>query len=169
MCGTGKFWAHEHWDLETPPDFVTFAKKMLSCGFYHRHDTRVDQPYRHFNTFMGDPIRAQLTAAQNKVILGENLAGVQEKTGEHLINRMREIEQKYPKLVQKTRGLATFLSFTSEDAATRDALLLKLKSHGVNQGPCGDRSARFRPTLYFEESHADFYCDALNKACQEMS
>jgi 4-aminobutyrate aminotransferase/(S)-3-amino-2-methylpropionate transaminase len=25
---TGKFWAHEHWDLETPPDIVTFAKKM---------------------------------------------------------------------------------------------------------------------------------------------
>mmetsp|Transcript_11448 Transcript_11448/g.15434 ORF Transcript_11448/g.15434 Transcript_11448/m.15434 type:complete len:154 (+) Transcript_11448:670-1131(+) len=41
VCGTGRFWAHEHWGLSTPPDFVTFAKRMLSCGFYHRHDTRV--------------------------------------------------------------------------------------------------------------------------------
>ena len=58
VCGTGKFWAHEHWNLDSPPDFVTFAKKMLSCGFYHNHDTRVKQAFRHFNTFMGDPVRA---------------------------------------------------------------------------------------------------------------
>eukprot|EP01080_Neovahlkampfia_damariscottae_P005655 gene5655-9471_t len=25
---TGKIWAHEHWDLETPPDIVTFSKKF---------------------------------------------------------------------------------------------------------------------------------------------
>ena len=32
-CGaTGKFWAYEHWNLETPPDFVTFSKKMLTGG-----------------------------------------------------------------------------------------------------------------------------------------
>ena len=68
VCGTGKFWAHEHWDLPTPPDFVTFAKKMLSCGFYHKSETKLEQPYRHFNTFFGDPVRAQLSAAQNKVI-----------------------------------------------------------------------------------------------------
>ena len=58
VCSTGKFWGHEHWNLTTPPDFVTFAKKMLSCGFYHNNDTRVQQGYRQFNTFFGDPVRA---------------------------------------------------------------------------------------------------------------
>ena len=29
------FRAHEHWGLDEPPTFVTFAKKMLSGGFYH--------------------------------------------------------------------------------------------------------------------------------------
>lgn len=91
------------------------------------------------------------------------------RTGVHLQGRMRELEKKHPKFVQKTRGLATFLSFSCEDQPTRDALLLKLKSHGVNQGGCGDRSARFRPTLYFEEKHADIYVDALDRACQDLS
>lgn len=27
VAATGRFWAHEHWGLETPPDFVTFSKK----------------------------------------------------------------------------------------------------------------------------------------------
>ena len=31
---SGKWWAHEHWNLETPPDVVTFAKKMQAAGFY---------------------------------------------------------------------------------------------------------------------------------------
>ena len=30
---------HEHWDLPTPPDIVTFAKKMLVGGFYFQEET----------------------------------------------------------------------------------------------------------------------------------
>lgn len=148
---------------------MTFAKKMLSCGFYHRDETRMQQGYRHFNTFFGDPVRAQLTAAQNKIIREDRLDEVAVTAGAHLQGRLRELEKKHPKFVQKTRGLATFLSFSSQDPETRDALLLKLKSHGVNQGGCGERSSRFRPTLYFEPKHADIYADALDRACQDLS
>jgi 4-aminobutyrate aminotransferase-like enzyme len=48
---TGKFWAHEHWELATPPDIVTFSKKAQSAGFYFQNpDIVPDRPYRHFNT-----------------------------------------------------------------------------------------------------------------------
>lgn len=43
-CGpTGKFWAHEHWNLPDPPDVVTFSKKMLLGGFYSRDHLRVKE------------------------------------------------------------------------------------------------------------------------------
>jgi len=168
VCSTGKFWAHEHWNLTTPPDFVTFAKKMLSCGFYHNDATRVEQGYRHFNTFFGDPIRAQLSAAQNIVIKEDKLAENCQKSGDHLKAHLFDLQEKYPRFIQKTRGMGTFLSFTSETAPMRDAMLMELKRQGVNQGPCGDRSSRFRPTLYFEEHHADFYANALNQACKNL-
>jgi 4-aminobutyrate aminotransferase/(S)-3-amino-2-methylpropionate transaminase len=29
---TGKFWAHEHWGLSSPPDMVTFSKKAQAAG-----------------------------------------------------------------------------------------------------------------------------------------
>ena len=32
MGATGKFWAHEHWNLDTPPDIVTLLKNKL--GFF---------------------------------------------------------------------------------------------------------------------------------------
>lgn len=31
---TGRFWAHEAWELATPPDAVTFSKKSQLAGFY---------------------------------------------------------------------------------------------------------------------------------------
>ncbi len=40
VATTGKFWAHEHWNLTSPPDFVTFSKKMQASGFYHTVDTK---------------------------------------------------------------------------------------------------------------------------------
>lgn len=99
VCATGKFWAHEHWNLTTPPDFVTFAKKMLSCGFYHRDETRMMQGYRHFNTFFGDPVRAQLSACQNKIIKADKLDEVAMRTGAHLQGRLAELEKKHPRFV----------------------------------------------------------------------
>lgn len=33
---TGKFWAHEHWNLQDPPDIVTFSKKLQVT---HTHAT----------------------------------------------------------------------------------------------------------------------------------
>ena len=43
-CGaTGVFWAHELFDLSDPPDIVTFSKKMLTGGFYHKDCMRPDK------------------------------------------------------------------------------------------------------------------------------
>lgn len=30
---TGKFWAHEHWNLKSSHDMVTFSKKAQVAGF----------------------------------------------------------------------------------------------------------------------------------------
>ena len=32
---TGRFWAHEHWNLKDPPDMVTFSKKAQAAGYYY--------------------------------------------------------------------------------------------------------------------------------------
>lgn len=37
---TGKMWCHEHFNLETPPDIVTFSKKMQLGGYYHNLDMK---------------------------------------------------------------------------------------------------------------------------------
>lgn len=32
---TGKMWCHEHFNLDSPPDIVTFSKKMQLGGYFH--------------------------------------------------------------------------------------------------------------------------------------
>lgn len=47
---TGKFWAHDHWNLQDPPDMVTFSKKAQTAGYYFgNNDLRPNKPYRQFN------------------------------------------------------------------------------------------------------------------------
>jgi len=90
-------------------------------------------------------------------------------TGAYTQGRLFELSKKYPKFISKTRGIGTFISFSCETAAHRDKLALQMKTHGVQQGGNGDRSMRMRPTLYFEKKHADIYCDALERACKDLS
>lgn len=40
---TGKFWAHEHWGLDDPADIVSFSKKLLTGGYYHRDELQPDK------------------------------------------------------------------------------------------------------------------------------
>ena len=70
---------------------MTFAKKMLTCGVYHSDETKVMTPYRHFNTYMGDPVRTVLTAEQNKCIKEDNLLELVNETGSYLKGRMNEM------------------------------------------------------------------------------
>lgn len=71
---TGKFWAHEYWDLASPPDIVTFSKKAQSAGFYFQEHRLVpDKPYRHFNTCLGDPARVLMSKAVVQEILNKRL------------------------------------------------------------------------------------------------
>lgn len=48
---TGKFWGHEHWNLSSPPDIVTFSKKAQTAGYFFGNPLLVpDKAYRQFNT-----------------------------------------------------------------------------------------------------------------------
>ena len=146
---------------------MTFAKKMLSCGFYHNENTRMVTPYRHMNTFLGDPVRAILTAEQNGVIKEDKLSELAVETGAYLVDKLEKLAQKHPQFIQNVRGKGTYLAFDCETVDLRNSLISKLKEQGVNQGGCGVKTMRLRPTLYFEKKHADVYAEALDMAIEE--
>lgn len=160
---TGKFWAHEHWDLPTPPDMVTFSKKAQTAGYYYGNpELRPNKPYRQFNTWMGDPARAILFRGIVSEIKRLNLVEHTAKVGDYLYAGIESLAKKYPDQFQNLRGKGqgTFIAF---DSPQRDAFLKKAKTVGVNIGGSGERAVRLRPMLIFDKPHADILLESLEK------
>lgn len=166
---TGKFWAHDHWNLDTPPDMVTFSKKAQAAGYYFGNAAlRPNKPYRQFNTWMGDPARAILFRAIIDEIERLNLVENTAQVGDYLFGGLESLAQKYPEQFKNLRGKGqgTFIAF---DHPKRDQFLLRAKTMGINIGGSGATAVRLRPMLIFQKHHADILLDALNKMAADMA
>lgn len=163
---TGKFWAHEHWNLSSPPDIVTFSKKAQTAGYYFGNDAlRPNKPYRQFNTWMGDPARALLFRSIIHEIHRLDLVSNTAVVGDYLFAGLRRLAERYPADIQnlRGRGQGTFIAF---DSARRDEVLRLAKGQGVNIGGSGERAVRLRPMLIFQRFHADLLLERLEKVFQ---
>lgn len=150
---TGKMWAHQHWDLETPPDMVTFSKKAQAAGFYYGNEAlRPDKAYRQFNTWMGDPVRALLFRAIYQDIERDGLIDNTAKVGEYIFEHLESLVARFPQLMQNLRGkgCGTFIAW---DSPRRDDILALAKTKGVFMGGCGAAAIRLRPMLIFQQHH----------------
>lgn len=152
---TGKFWAHDHWNLAEPPDMVTFSKKAQTAGYYYGNsDLRPNKPYRQFNTWMGDPAKTILLKAIVEEIERLNLVDNTARTGEYLHSGLERLAQRYPNEIQNLRGKGqgTFIAW---DSPRRDDFLRRAKGLGVNIGGSGERAVRLRPMLIFQKHHGE--------------
>lgn len=89
---TGKFWAHEHWGLDDPADVMTFSKKMMTGGFFHKEEFRPNAPYRIFNTWLGDPSKNLLLAEVINVIKREDLLSNAAHAGKALVTGLLDLQ-----------------------------------------------------------------------------
>ncbi|XP_066251795.1 4-aminobutyrate aminotransferase, mitochondrial [Euwallacea similis] len=165
---TGKMWCHQHFNLENPPDIVTFSKKMLTGGFYHNLEMRPKQAYRIFNTWLGDPGKIYLLEAVLKVVKEQNLLDQVVKTGNRLKSGILSLEKEHSELLNSTRGRGSFLAVNAVDTKLRDNIVGNLKLKGVIVGACGDHSIRLRPSLTFQEHHADILLDKFRQVLNEV-
>lgn len=159
---TGKFWAHEHWGLDDPADVMTFSKKMMTGGFFHREELRPNAPYRIFNTWLGDPSKNLLLAEVINVIKREDLLKNATHAGKALLTGLLDLQARYPQFISRVRGRGTFCSFDAPDESTRNKLISIARSKGVVLGGCGDKSIRFRPTLVFRDHHAHLFLNIFS-------
>ncbi|KAK4580491.1 4-aminobutyrate transaminase [Recurvomyces mirabilis] len=160
---TGKFWAHEHWNLQHPPDMVTFSKKAQTAGYYFgNNELRPNKPYRQFNTWMGDPARAILFRAIIDEIERLDLVRNTADTGAYLYSGLENLAQRFPGEVMNLRGKGqgTFIAW---DSPRRDEVLKKAKGVGINIGGSGERAVRLRPMLIFQKKHADIFLEGMEK------
>jgi len=166
---TGKFWTHEHWNLSSPPDIVTFSKKLQAAGFYHNIDMRPSQGYRNFNTWLGDPVRALQLRTIRDVIKSERLLENVNITGDYLMHGLQQLSNRFPSLLLHPRGQGTFIAFDLPSSIQRDALIHAMRQRGIQSSGCGSVSIRLRPMLIFQPKHATIYLEELEETLKEMT
>ena len=169
---SGRFWAHEYWNLESPPDFVSFSKKAQASGFYYPDEFRAKFAYRHFNTWMGDPVRALLMAKQNEIIHDQNLMDNAVETGQYFKDQLSEVAAETPFWVSNVRGRGLCLGFDCDfeggTDVNRSKLVAEMKKRGVCVPTCGITTVRARPCLYFTEKHVDIYIQTLRDSIAHL-
>lgn len=161
---TGKFWGHEHWNLDTPPDMVTFSKKAQTAGYFYGNEALTpDKAYRQFNTWIGDPARVIMSNAVITEILNNNLVEQCAAVGVKLYEALEQLSSKFPSQIMNLRGKGqgTYIAFDTADPA---GLVAKMKRSGVNIGTCGTKTVRLRPMLIFTEQHVPMLVDTFEKA-----
>jgi 4-aminobutyrate aminotransferase/(S)-3-amino-2-methylpropionate transaminase len=166
---TGTFWAHEKWELPSPPDFVTFSKKLLLGGYYYRTEFTVNEPYRIYNTWMGEPSKIVLLEKVVEVIKRDGLVKKAQQVGDTLQKGLNDISSQYGNNVFNVRGQGTYCAFDTTDAKTRDKILEVALTNGLHVGGCGDAAIRFRPALIFDKHHAEITLDLLEKSIKSIS
>ncbi|KAG8261300.1 hypothetical protein J6590_076550 [Homalodisca vitripennis] len=166
---TGKFWCYEHFNLESPPDIVTFSKKMQLGGYYLKQEFIPPQPYRVFNTWMGDPGKIVLLEAILDVIKRDNLLATVQASGKVLMEGLGSLQKEFPTLLNSLRGRGTFLAINAPTTQLRDDMIGRLKKKGVQAGGCGDLAIRFRPALIFQPHHADIFLDIFRHVLKDIN
>ncbi|CAF0985876.1 unnamed protein product [Rotaria sordida] len=168
LGATGKFWAHEHFNLPESPDVVTFSKKFQTGGYFAKSEYQPKQPYRIFNTWMGEPAKLLVLDAILKTVKQENLIENTRKTGDVLLNGLKDLNKKYSQLILNPRGRGTFCAFDMPNASVRDKFLVHMRNTGIQMGSCGDVAIRFRPALIFTEKHANIVLDKMTEVAKKF-
>lgn len=158
---TGKLWCHEWFDLPEAPDLVTFSKKMLTGGVYYKKHLAPKQPYRIYNTWVGDHSKLVMLDAVLKTIQRDSLLSSTQAAGNVLLSGLNNLQSLYPQYLHSARGRGTFCAVDCNTAATRDTILGNLRAIGVHAGGCGDTAIRLRPSLVFQENHANIFLEKL--------
>eukprot|EP00088_Acartia_fossae_P023172 TRINITY_DN2424_c0_g1_i5.p1 TRINITY_DN2424_c0_g1~~TRINITY_DN2424_c0_g1_i5.p1 ORF type:complete len:524 (+),score=108.06 TRINITY_DN2424_c0_g1_i5:34-1572(+) len=165
---TGAMWCHEHYNLTDAPDLVTFSKKMLTGGIYHKTDLRPEQGARVFNTWVGEPSKLIILDAVLKTIQRDSLLSQVTRVGDLMSAGMLDLCNKYPNIFANYRSKGTFGAFDCASPEIRDKLIGEMRKQGVHLGVCGESTVRFRPTLTFNENHLDLLLTNLNTVGQRI-
>jgi len=166
---TGKMWCHEHFDLADGPDIMSFSKKMISGGIYHKENHRPLQPGRIINTWVGDPHKMILLTEVVNTIKKDSLIDLQVASGKVMLDGLKDLEKRVPGVLHASRGLGTFCAVDCANEAMRDRFVVEMRKKGVLVGGCGEKTVRFRPALVFEPKHAEILVDVMNRVVPTLN
>ncbi len=170
---TGKWFAVEHHGVI--PDIVTTAKALgggLPIGaIVFRKELDYPVAGAHSNTFGGNLVAVAAAEAVLSVIEKEKLLDNARIQGGYLLERLRELQQKY-EVIGDVRGLGlmTATEFVKDRETKtpavklRDRVIEESYKHGLLLLPCGKSTIRYIPPLIVQREEIDEGIEIVDRA-----
>ena len=86
-----------------------------------------------------------------------------------MLNRLNELQNKYPKHVSNARGRGLFCAIDLPTTSFRDDLRNILFADKLIILGCGEQSLRFRPHLNVSQEEIDLAIDKIDHALSKMA
>src|SRR2546422_6489824 len=163
---TGRLWAHELFDLPSPPDLVIWAKKAQNGVLFVSEELATFfQEEKKFNTtWEGDSVgMVRLLALLDKLDLDQV-----QRTGQRARTGLEALARRYPEILKNVRGAGVMLGFDVMRADWRDALRECAFRRGLVLLSAGDRALRFYPRYDTEPSAIDEALSILRLAIEDL-
>ncbi len=176
---TGKLFAIEHYDVE--PDIMTMAKGIAD-GFpisaFITRDEIADafEVGDHLSTFGGNPVSAKAALANLNIMLRDKLPEKAEEIGNYLMNKLRDLKEKYP-LIGDVRGKGLMVGIElvlDKEKTPADGVAGRLRNRALEEGLLIGKGGiygnviRFQPPLVITKSQIDDAVDILDKILEEF-
>ena len=168
---TGKFhsWQRILEDTDFLPDGISMAKGLgggfpIGAIWVREKLADVLSPGTHASTFGGTPLACAVALRVLDVMEREDLATNARRTGELLINRLRRVQDKYPRVVREVRGLGLMIgiefqpdlpAFAREEKSPAIQVVNRLHERGVLTVPAATSVVRLLPPLNLSEDEAN--------------
>ena len=163
---TGRLWAHELFDLPSPPDVVTWAKKAQNGVLFVSEELATFfQEEKKFNTtWEGDSVgMIRLLAMLDKLDLEQV-----RRTGERAKAGLEALAKEYRAILKNVRGVGVMLAFDVMRADWCDILRDRAFRRGLILLPAGERVLRFYPRYDTEPSSIDEALSILRLALEDI-
>ncbi len=168
---TGEWWGHMHF---VKPDIISFGKKTQVCGILSTD--RIDEietnvfkvPSRINSTWGGNIVDMVRFKRIIEVINEDNLIENARTTGSHLLNRIYELQAKYPSIISNGRGLGLFCAFDCDTPETRNKIISECLNNGLMILGCGVKSIRFRPSLTITPQEIDKGIEIIDNVIKNL-
>ena len=159
FCGSGRLWAHEHFDLK--PDILVYGGKSQISGYFMKAEFRAPLPYQIANTWCGDVLKLDQLKGVRGVIESHDLITKASSVGAYLQEGIRSLSSGK---LSNVRGLGLHVGFDLASNKEAWKLVKSLLGHGVLVNVTGSKTIQLSPALVFDRHHADLFLEALTKS-----
>ena len=159
--GTGRLWAHEHFDIT--PDILVYGGKTQISGYFMRPEFRPPQVYQVANTWCGDALRLEQLKYVRSIMETQDLISNAASVGQYLLDGIRDLGERF-KQIENPRGLGLHIAFDFKNKELAWGFVKQMLNEGVLVNVTGNSTVQLSPALVFDRVHADVFLEAMNKA-----